>query len=97
VLKLVAVLGVTAWLRQRQHHCDWHNKLVTAIYLVGKSASNSEASALCSYWIAVHFRRQHENGEDQGDSEEEDSEEEDDDADPANSRDAPDPRDCIIS
>lgn len=42
-------------------------------------------------------RRRDDSREDQGDSEEEDSEEEDDEEDPADSRDAPDPRDCVIS
>ena len=53
---------------------------------------------LCVYiGCYCHCRRRDESREDQGDNEEEESGEEDDDEDPANSRDAPDPRDCIIS
>ncbi len=52
---------------------------------------------MCVLSWCCHCRRRDESREDQGDSEEEDSEEEDDEEDPADLRDAPDPRDCIIS
>lgn len=69
-------------------------------HLVRKSVSNSRVSAICldlGFSCCCHCRRRAESREDQSDNEEEESEEEDDDEDPANSRDAPDPRDCTIS